>query len=63
MEIGKIPPNDIEAEQAISGSMLTEKDAVASAIEVLKADDFYNANSKATGLRCGNTRMESTIAL
>ena len=28
MEIGKIPPHDIEAEQAILGCMLTDKDAV-----------------------------------
>ena len=34
MELGKVPPNDIEAEQAIIGSMLTDKDAVISAIEV-----------------------------
>ena len=40
MEIGKIPPNDIEAEQAVLGSMLTDKDAVTSAIEVLKAEDY-----------------------
>ena len=36
MEIGKIPPNAIEAEQAVLGSMLTDKDAVIAAIEVLK---------------------------
>lgn len=47
MEIGKISPNDIEAEQAILGSMLTDKDAVASAIEVLKPDDFYREDNKA----------------
>lgn len=46
MEIGKISPNDIEAEQAILGSMLTDKDAVASAIEVLKPDDFYREDNK-----------------
>ena len=37
----RIPPHDEEAEQAVIGSMLTDKDAVASAIEVLKPDDFY----------------------
>ena len=26
MELGRIPPHDIEAEQAIIGSMLTDKD-------------------------------------
>lgn len=47
MELGKIPPNDIEAEQAVLGSMLTDKDAVISAIEVLKPDDFYREDNKA----------------
>ena len=46
MEIGKVPPNDIEAEQAIIGSMLTDRDAVISAIEVLKPEDFYREDNK-----------------
>lgn len=47
MELGKIPPSDIEAEQAVLGSMLTDKDAVVSAIEVLKQEDFYREDNKA----------------
>lgn len=47
MEIGKVPPHDIEAEQAILGSMLTDKDAVISALEVLKEDSFYREDNKA----------------
>ena len=31
MEIGKIPPNDTEAEQAVLGSMLTDKEATIAA--------------------------------
>ena len=46
MEIGKIPPSDIEAEQAVLGSMLTDKDATIAAIEVLKEDDFYREDNK-----------------
>ena len=46
MDIGKIPPNDIEAEQAVLGSMLTDKDAVIAGIEVLKPDDFYREDNK-----------------
>ena len=46
MELGKVPPHDIEAEQAILGSMLTDKDAVISAIEVLKEEDFYREDNK-----------------
>ena len=47
MELGKVPPHDIEAEQAVIGSMLTDKDAVISAIEVLKEEDFYREDNKA----------------
>lgn len=47
MELGKVPPHDLEAEQAIIGSMLTDKDAVISAIEVLREDDFYREDNKA----------------
>ena len=47
MDIGKIPPNDTEAEQAVLGSMLTDKDAVILAIETLKEDDFYREDNKA----------------
>ena len=46
MEIGKVPPHDVEAEQAVLGSMLTDKDAVISAIEVLKEEDFYRTDNK-----------------
>ena len=47
MELGKVPPHDIEAEQAVIGSMLTDKDAVISAIEVLKEEDFYREDNRA----------------
>ncbi len=46
MELGKIPPSDIEAEQAVLGSMLTDKNAVTSAIEVLKEEDFYREDNR-----------------
>ena len=47
MELGKVPPHDIEAEQAVLGSMLTDKDAVISAIEILQEEDFYRADNRA----------------
>ena len=47
MELGKVPPHDIEAEQAVIGSMLTDRDAVMSAVEKLKADSFYRDDNKA----------------
>ena len=46
MELGKVPPHDLEAEQAVIGSMLTDRDAVISAIEVLKPEDFYREDNK-----------------
>ncbi len=46
MELGKIPPHDIEAEQAVIGSMLTDKDAVQLAAEKLKIDNFYREDNK-----------------
>ena len=42
----KVQPNDLIAEQAVLGSMLTDKDAVIAAIEVLKPDDFYRDDNK-----------------
>ncbi len=47
MELAKIPPHDIDAEQAVLGSMITDKDAVNSAIETLKEDAFYREDNKA----------------
>ncbi len=46
MDLGKVPPNDTEAEQAVIGSMLTDKDAVSFAVEVLKETDFYREDNK-----------------
>jgi len=46
MDLGKVPPQDIEAEQAVIGSMLTDQDAVIAAIETLKPDDFYREDNK-----------------
>ncbi len=46
MELGKVPPHDTEAEQAVIGSMLTDKDAIISSIEVLKEEDFYREDNK-----------------
>ena len=46
MEVGKVPPHDLEAEQAVIGSMLTDNDAVISSVEVLKAEDFYREDNR-----------------
>ena len=46
MELGKVPPHDEDAEQAVLGSMLTDDDAVMAAVEVLKEDAFYREDNK-----------------
>ena len=46
MELGKIPPHDIDAEQAVLGSMLTDRDAVNAAIETLKENAFYRDDNR-----------------
>lgn len=46
MDLGKVPPHDTEAEQAVIGSMLTDKDAIIASIEVLKEEDFYREDNK-----------------
>ncbi len=46
MDLGKVPPHDIEAEQAVLGCMLTDKDSVIAAVEVLKEDYFYREDNK-----------------
>lgn len=44
--VNRVQPNDIIAEQAVLGSMLVDKDAVISAVELLKPDDFYREDNK-----------------
>ena len=46
MDFNKVPPHDLEAEQAVIGSMLTDKDAVISAIETLSDEDFYREDNR-----------------
>lgn len=39
--MGRIPPQSIEAEQSVLGAMLLDKEAIASATEILTLEDFY----------------------
>ncbi len=41
-----MPPQNIEAEEAVIGSMLIEQSAVISALEILKPDDFYKESHR-----------------
>ncbi len=44
--IDKIPPNNLEAETAVLGCMLLDRDAISQAIETLGADCFYKEAHK-----------------
>ncbi|MFL6080218.1 MAG: DnaB-like helicase C-terminal domain-containing protein, partial [Ornithinibacter sp.] len=37
----RVPPQDLQAEQSVLGSMLINKDAIADCLEAVKAHDFY----------------------
>jgi replicative DNA helicase len=38
---GRVPPHNLEAEESLLGAMLLSKDAIATAVETVAADDFY----------------------
>ena len=40
--IKRVMPNSFEAEQSVIGSMLMDRDAIVSAMEILSKDDFYH---------------------
>ncbi len=46
MPLGRIMPHSIEAEQSVIGSMLMDNEAVATAAEFLKAEDFYREDHR-----------------
>jgi len=43
----KLPPQNLEAEMAVIGALLLDKDAILSVVEILSGDDFYD-NRNAT---------------
>jgi replicative DNA helicase len=43
---GRIPPQNLEAEQAVLGSILLKADNFGSALEILKPQDFYKESHK-----------------
>lgn len=38
---GRVPPHDLSAEESLLGAMLLSRDAIAAAVEICGADDFY----------------------
>ncbi len=41
MPAGRVPPHNLEAEESLLGAMLLSRDAIASAMELCHAEDFY----------------------
>lgn len=44
--LGRIPPQNVEAEQSVIGSMLLDKEVIPVITEILKAEDFYREDHK-----------------
>jgi replicative DNA helicase len=44
--LSKVPPQNLEAEQSVLGSILLKENAFGNVIEILKADDFYSPAHK-----------------
>ena len=42
----RVPPQNIEAEQAVLGAMLIDKEAIAKASEILTSEDFYRESHR-----------------
>ena len=38
---GRVPPHNLEAEESLLGAMLLSKDAIATAVETVRPEDFY----------------------
>ena len=41
LDIGKIPPQAVELEEAVLGALLLEKDAAITVLDILKPESFY----------------------
>lgn len=44
LELGKVPPQAVDLEEAVLGALMLEKDAVISVLDVLKPECFYKEN-------------------
>lgn len=44
--LGRIPPHNIEAEQAVLGCMLLDSEVVPTVLEILKSEDFYREDHR-----------------
>jgi len=44
--LGRIPPQSLEAEQSVLGSMLIDKEVIPVVMEILKSEDFYRPDHR-----------------
>ncbi|MCX7843427.1 MAG: replicative DNA helicase [Clostridia bacterium] len=44
--LGRLPPQNVEAEQSVLGSMLIDNDVIPAIAEVLKSEDFYREDHR-----------------
>ena len=59
-----LPPHSLEAEMAVLGSMLVEREAVVKASDVLKSDDFYKESHRRVFnaiLKLSNANIEADV--
>ena len=46
MDLTRVPPQNVEAEQAVLGAMLLSRDAIIDASEIINEEDFYKESHK-----------------
>ena len=46
LEMGKMPPQALELEEAVLGALMLEKEALTSVIDILQEDAFYKEGHK-----------------
>jgi replicative DNA helicase len=53
MELTKVPPHNLEAEQAVLGALMLDPQKGSTVFEILRPEDFYRDNIKAFILPLG----------
>ncbi|MEQ9298985.1 MAG: replicative DNA helicase [Cyclobacteriaceae bacterium] len=46
-QLGKLPPQAVDLEEAVLGALMLERDALTNVIDILKAESFYKDSNKA----------------
>ncbi len=59
VEQSKLPPHDVEAEEALLGSLLIDPDAILKVVSFLKAEDFFDELNASVYGACANLYRRS----